>query len=282
MLKKIILIIMILNLIAVIFAQENNNVKYDQKSVRKAMLLSSLFPGAGQYYADKSSFTTYIFPIIEVGLWAGYIYYHNKGADTEEDYMDFADEHYNRDFQHQAENDIIFNLENNSNFYENHFRLDDTNTQHFYEDIGKYPKYAYGWLDWFEIYATDGNDNFVSPNWHWIEQENGAFLVEGLIGPNYENADYLANQSLYDGKDGLYSSYRQTYIDMRQEAEGYYDKGRNFSFGIIANHLLSALDAIRLSKKYNRQYAENDLKFNVAPTIINEQLSLALVISKRF
>ena len=280
--KKIILTVLIVSLIAVIFAQENEQINYNQKSTRKAMMLSSLFPGAGQYYADKSSFTTYIFPILEVGLWIGYFHFHNKGLDTENDYQDFADQHYARENQNLAQQDIIDDPTNNSNFYDNHFRLDETNTQHFYEDIGKYNKYLFGWNDWFEIYATDGNGNFVSPNWNWNEQENLAWLVEGLTGPNYENTDYLDNQELYDGKDGLYSSHRQVYIDMRKEAEDHYRAGRNFSYGIIANHILSAIDAIRLTKKHNRQYAKNDLQFQVAPVLVNNQLSAAFFISKRF
>ena len=54
---------------------------------------------------------------------------------------------------------------NNSSFYDEHFRLDDTNTQHFYEDIGKYPRYVFGWTDWFQIYSKNNNGEIVSPDW---------------------------------------------------------------------------------------------------------------------
>jgi hypothetical protein len=288
--KKIFLITLILSIIVVIFAQDNNTVKYDQKSVKKAMLLSSLFPGAGQFYADKSSITTYIFPIIEIGLWTGYIYYHNKGMETEEDYEDFADEHYNRAYQNFAQNTIINDPDHFDNgFYNNHFRLDETNTQHFYEDIGKYPKYMYGWTDWFDIYATNGQgiedpDNWVTPNWYWVADSVGVEKVYGLIEPNNPNSTYyVGNEYLYDAKNGLYSDYKNTYIEMRRDAENYYDKGRNFSFGILANHVLAALDAIRLAKKHNRQFEQqNSLQFKISPIYINDQPSLALYFSKRF
>ena len=278
------MIVLILNLLAVIFAQEKKEINYDQKSVKKAMLLSSLFPGAGQFYADKSSFTTYIFPILEVGLWIGYIHYYNKGLQTEKDYQDYADDHYNRAYQEYAQNTIIDDpIHFDNGFYDNHFRLDDTYTQHFYEDIGKYPKYVFGWIDWFDIYATDGLGNNVVPQWNWEEDSLGVFKVYGLDAPNNPGSAYYAgSEELYDSKDGLYSGYRQIYIEMRQSAEGYYDKGRLFSFGIIANHILAALDAVRLTKNYNRQYAENNLQFHLTPVLVNNQLSAAFIISKKF
>jgi len=313
MLKKIILIVLMMSLIAVIFAQQNEDINYDRKSARKAMILSSLFPGAGQYYADKTSFTTYVFPILEIGLWVGYLYYHNQGIETERDYEDFANGEvigyrgtdcpdinpdtlepyyvtgdpvyrYNREYQEYSQNDIIYDTGHFDNgFYDNHFRLDDTNTQHFFEDIGKYNKYLFGWSDWFDIYATDGNGNFESPNWYWVADTSDVYKVDGLLGPNNLDSEYyLGNEAAYDDENGVYSGYRQQYIEMRKEAEEYYNKGRNFSYGIIANHVLAAMDAIRLSKKHNKQYAKTRLQFQVAPIFINNQLSAAFSISKRF
>lgn len=283
MFKKILSIVLFISLFALIFAQSDQEFGYDKKSVRRAMLLSSLFPGAGQFYADKTSLTTYIFPVLEIGLWAGYLYYYSKGADKEEEYQDFADEYYRRDYQTFAQNTIINDLTHFDNgFYTNHFRLDDSNTQHFYEDIGKYDKYIFGWIDWFDIYATDGNI-WVTPNWNWVADSLGVYKYYGLTAPaNPSSAYYLGNETLYDAKNGIYSGKRHKYIDMRRQAENYYDKGRFFSFGIVANHMLAALDAVRLAKKHNRQYADSSLKVKMGPVIVNNQLSAAFLISKKF
>ncbi len=45
------------------------------------------------------------------------------------------------------------------------FRLDKTNTQHFYEDISKYPQYVF-WLDGLVLSfcLLDGSGNPVSPD----------------------------------------------------------------------------------------------------------------------
>ena len=286
--KKIILSALLLSVLFSLTAQEIRNdiidVKYSKKSARRAMILSSLFPGAGQYYVDKSNLATYIFPVIEIGLWAGYLYYNSEGKNAESDYEDFADLHYNRDYQNSAQLDLIEDPENNSSFYDDHFRLDGTNTQHFYEDIGKYNKYVYGWEDWYDIYATAGNGSFTSPNWIWNETASGAYLMEGLNSPNNPDSEYyVGNESAYDSENGLYSVYRQEYIVMRKDAETIYDNGRYFSFAIVANHIASALHAVRITRKYNRAYiSTSSIEFKLVPMVVNNNLSPALLVHTRF
>jgi hypothetical protein len=280
------MITLILVICSIAFAQELNNdiiqVNYEKKSLAKAMILSSLFPGAGQFYANKRSITTYIFPIIEIGLLAGYFINYNNGLDKEDDYQIFANDHYNREHQYYAENDLINDPANNSNFYNDHFRLDDTNTQHFYEDIGKYNKYVFGWDDWFDIFAINGEGNTVSPEWLWEETAEGKNL---WIGNNVTNpsSTYLPNSN-YSDPYTIYSGFRADYIEMRQDAESSYDKAELFSFGIVANHILAAIDAVRLTKKYNLEYLSNtsQLEIKIAPIFVNNNISPALMISKRF
>ncbi len=281
--RKIIITLLIISLTAIVFADSKTELQTRQISVKKAMLLSSLFPGAGQYYADKSSFTTYIFPILEIGLWAGYLVYYNKGIDQERDYEKYADNHYSRAFQHQVENDLIGHSNDVVGFYDNHFRLDDTNTQHFYEDIGKYSKYIFGWLDWYDVYATDGSE-FASPNWIWGPNpgnENSEIAI-GVSEPNNPNsAYYVGDEAIFQQDNGFYSRYLADYIEMRKEAEDLYEIGRFFSYGIMLNHVLSALDANRLARKHNA-FLTTNIKFQLAPVLVNNTLSAALMFSKRF
>lgn len=282
--KKILTLTLIFFICTISFAQELQNdiiqVNYEQKSLAKAMLLSSLFPGAGQFYANKKSITTYIFPLIEIGLIAGYFINYNDGLDKEAAYEDFADPLYNRDYQHDAENDII---PHNTSHYNDHFRLDDENTQHFYEDIGKYDKYIFGWIDWFDIYARGDNGEFTSPNWNW-DGEGSEMEIAGVDTLNSDSEYYIGNESAYDSESGIYSGYRAEYIEMRQDAERSYDKAELYSFGLVANHILAAIDAVRLTRKYNREYLSNTSKIeiNFAPIFVNNNFSPALMITKRF
>lgn len=61
-------------------------------SMKKAMILSFLFPGAGQYYAD-SKFKGQVFMGAEVSIWAGFIAYRVYGGWKKDDYKDFAAAH---------------------------------------------------------------------------------------------------------------------------------------------------------------------------------------------
>lgn len=288
---RFILIILILSFVTIIFAQTSSEIQAKQISARKAMLLSSIFPGAGQFYADKSSFTTYLFPILEIGFWTGYLVYYNKGLDKENEYEDFADEHYDRQYQYEVQHALQNNPNANTIIYANHFRLDgievdengdlleiwDNNTQHFYEDIGKYNKYFFGWIDWFEVYATNGTD-FVEPLWIWDEND----IAIGVSEPNNPNsAYYLGDEAVFQKDNGLYSRYINDYIEMRKEAENYYDIGRYFSYGILLNHIASALDAHRLAGRKKTEMAHN-FNLKVAPVIVNNQVSPAILLSAKF
>jgi len=283
--KKIFMITLILLICSAAIAQELDNdiiqVNYEKKSLAKAMLLSSLFPGAGQFYANHKSITTYIFPLIEIGLIAGYFINYNEGLDKEAAYEDFADPLYNRAHQHLTENDIINDDLNNTNFYDNHFRLDDDDTQHFYEDIGKYDKYLFGWIDWFDIYARGDNGQFTSPTWIWDTSTNRIIGVDTL---NANSEYYIGNESAYDSEDGIYSGYRAEFIEMRKDAQKSYDKSEIFSFGLVANHILAAIDAVRLTKIHNREYLSNTSKLEIkfTPIFVNNSFSPALMVTKRF
>jgi len=267
--KKTFIITLILIICSTAIAQEIDNdiiqINYEKKSLAKAMLFSSLFPGAGQFYANRRSITTYIFPLIEIGLIAGYFINYNQGLDKEADYGDYADENYER--EHQADiQRLIIDIDNTDIYSNDHFRLDgidlnedevtytiwENNTQHFYEDIGKYDKYIFGWDDWYGDYVATGYDtNYLEG---WINEINTE------------------------------SDLRAEYIVMRKDAESSYDKAEKFSFGIVANHIFAAIDAVRLTKKYNRGYLSNTSKLEIkfAPVFVNNNFSPALMLTKRF
>jgi len=283
--KRISVLALVLLIFSVAIAQELDNdiiqINYEKKSPAKAMLLSSLFPGAGQFYANRRSITTYISPLIEIGLIVGYILSYNEGLDAESDYEKFADSHYDRTRQNFAQNDLIDDSMNNSSFYDEHFRLDETNTQHFYEDIGKYNKYVFGWDDWFDIYATDEDGSTISPDWEWEESNDGKNL---WIGNNVTNPTSSFYNSDYSDPYTIYSTNRAEYIEMRKDTEDLYDRSELFSFGLVANHILAAIDAVRLTRIHNREYLSNtsQLEIKLTPIFVNNNLSPALILSKRF
>lgn len=283
--EKFLLLVLICAIsLSTLFAQEtydeeiqNDIIKmnYEKKSAKTAMLLSSLFPGSGQLYANRRSITGYVFAGIEIGLWTGYIIYKGDAQDQEDKYMDFADEHYSRTRQNEVSADMIA-IQENDIYTTDHFRLDADNTQHFYEDIGKYNKYIFGWEDWYDKYYANGV--------HWVWDGDGADDPNHKWLGNYPTHPDFASQENFDSpSDG--SALRDQYIKMRQDAEDSFDTAQMFSWGLVANHILSAIDAVRVTRNYNSEYLsqnENKAKVFFATGMFDNQLTPMLRISKRF
>jgi len=313
MYRKALICLLLISLAGIAVAQELSNdvidVKYEKKSTKVAMALSAIFPGAGQYYANKKSITTYIFPLIEAGLWYGYFQYNTKGDDSTSDYEKWANQEvigqytetsniiidgeplfvagqnkyrYERIRYDYASSELINNPLNNSSFYDSHFKLDETDTQHFYEDIAKYDKYIIGWADWFDVYASTSEDVWASPSWQW--ETDPTTGVNKWIGNEVlnENSEYYDPEIYGDMQKD--SGMRREFIKMRQDTEEYYDKVDNIKFGLILNRVLASFDAMRLARNHNRNYlASNDkLKISVTPVYVNNELSPALMLSKNF
>jgi len=206
-------------------------VNYDKKDARLAMVMSMLVPGAGQFYADRSAITTYIFPVVEIGMIAGYLYFENSGNDKTKDYERYANgeeitytlhngteittTRYDRERQASVESHLI-NF-NTADIYEDlFFRLDDNNSQHFYEDIGKYSHYVFGWADWYYTFAANEQGEFMYPNWY---PEGGEANDSGWIWtgnyPLYNDPDHgFSTDEQVDKADHRSSPMRKTYIDM--------------------------------------------------------------------
>lgn len=287
-------------------------VNYSKKNAKLAMLMSALVPGAGQYYADKSSITTYIFPVIELAVIGGMIYYNNQGDKKAKEYKKYVNEEieytvggytytgprYNRGFQAVAQDSLMFI--HSADIYDGEFfSLDATNTQHFYEDIGKYDKYIFGWVDWYARYADasmqlipagDLNDqgyftgDAYPANFH-------PYFFFSIMNPqdprfnSYENK-WLGNIPL-DGSSANYevpeSAMRSAYIKMRQDAEDQYKNADYVSFALALNHIASAIDAARLTNKVNRLYlSDNNVKLKYYAAVSSGRLTPMLGLNISF
>ena len=228
--------------------------QYQRKSAKKAMLMSAIFPGAGQFYISKKSPTAYIFPVIEIGLWFAMYHYNQKGDDVTNDYEKFADKNYNRLNQYKVQKNLINvypnDIYNDGGLDEwgngSHFRLDKTNTQHYYEDIGKYNRYIFGWNDWFSTYVDDQAGS-IQVNWVFDGDVNNPSTLRWI-------GNRPVNNPSQDSYDKPKSALRDKYIGMRQDAEDNYSLARSMSFFILLNHAVSTYDAHRVTKNYNRNY----------------------------
>lgn len=272
-------------------------VNYEKRNPRVAMLMSALVPGAGQFYANKSAITAYVFPVLEIGMIAGLFYFKKQGDDKTRDYERYANQElityelgdgstietyrYARDRQDRVEN-ILINLNPVDIYEQSYFRLDDENCQHFYEDIGKYPHYVFGWADWYYTFATDEAGQDQNPIWYpsghseeppdpgWIWRGNYPLWGEDTTVPIEINTHAS-------------SSMRKTYVAMRDKSKDDYAKSEIFKFGLAFNHIGAAIDAIRVTRKVNRgAISDSGIRMQYYTTIRDQNITPTLGLNWNF
>ena len=221
----------------------------------KALMLSAIMPGAGQYYAGNN-FRAAVFFAIEIAAWTGVVYYYNQGQDKDKEFKTYADDYYTE----QIYRDVEYNLALNSEWGDKgaysgteaewieeewdekiHFLPDQgfthemptsedrsanqSHDQQYYEMIGKYiHQFGFGWADFY-----DG---------------------EGLVEDDPATP-------FYDGRRQL----SETYMSMRYDS----NKMLNYSSYAIQiamlNHVAAALEA-SFSVRAMKRNARAQVGFN--------------------
>lgn len=216
--------------------------EFKSKSTKRGFLYSLVVPGAGEFYAG-SKIKAVLFFGLEAGFWTGYFSYHKKGKDKENQYLAFADVHWNVQKYSDSLNSwygvpkdangivvdtpgVYWHSETDSIVISHsiHPVADQPidKSQQYYEEIGKYDQFRFGW------------DDFT-----------GAILT--------------VNRNLY--------------LNMRRDSNSLLDKANRFVMFSLANHLLSAFDAAIAVRHYNRKgekFSQIDMKIRLAEYNDNE------------
>ena len=195
-------------------------------------ILSAVVPGAGQFYA-KSYIKTAIFLAAEAGLWVVYAVFQGKGNDQTTQYQNYADGNW---------------------------------------DVKKYAS----WLI-KEGFPQSGNiPNPNDPNVDLNYLRNQINLCEQASGFSHQLPPY-GDQQYYEviGKYQTYVSGWSSadfnaitknnygtiqlpqvsdYMDTRQKANDYYNKGTTTLMVVVLNHLASAVDGYLSVNSYNNKY----------------------------
>jgi hypothetical protein len=148
------------------------------KSLKRAFVYSLIVPGSGELYAG-SKIKAALFFGLDVTLWALYFNYHGKGKDEEKRYKAFADTcwsegEYTRwllDSMYTTNPDVNYenvcdtfpykDSENKWTYFSHH--LPDKKNQQYYEMVGKYEQFRWGWEDY---------DGSVLPSPKWNDYRN--------------------------------------------------------------------------------------------------------------
>ncbi len=199
------------------FSDNEGIFEYNYKSPKRAFVYSLLIPGLGQKYAESHALKTLAFIGIEVGLWMGYFNRHNKGNIATDDFEKFANDHW---FEGDTSIDTTYRgwldyLGYTEDDFTHH--LSEHRDQQYYETIGKYDQFRAGWDDYGYWYNDFAGDT-----------------LPGMTST---------------------SPHRETYLNMRKDANDYYDLANKFLIFAMVNHLVSAFDAALSAKRYNKNKA---------------------------
>ncbi len=218
-----------------------NNV--DRSKLKKPLLggaMSLLVPGAGEFYSDRFV-KSGIFFAVEVAAITAAIVYNNRGNSQTTAFQNYANQHWhavdyatwinqngaNYEVSGTTYPTIDVNASQSVLFSEINawealphtvgfsHELPTYNTQQYYELIGKYSQFKYGW------------DTYVGPD-------------GTRYGDDGYNLSYIPQQML-------------TYADNRGKANDQYYAAGLATILVVANHVISAFDAAWSTSNYNKE-----------------------------
>ena len=134
-----------------------------EKSPRLAFLMSLVVPGLGQFYAGGAAKWAAGFLAVESFTWLSHARWRGKGNDLKADFRRYADVHWNEARYREWQ---TYNRDQGSLFHEtetlpckdtdpNASTCEKVDTQQYYEMIGKYPQFVFGWDDVSAGFSTD-------------------------------------------------------------------------------------------------------------------------------
>lgn len=231
-----------------LYGEEEEEVVTGRKSVLKAFVYSAVIPGTGQLYTGSKVKAAAFFSV-EAAAWAGYFIFHGKGNDKTTIFEDFANAHWSAgrysDFllvnYGVDDDDLAVDIYGNLVFTHH---LPDTKTQQYYEMIGKYNQFVFGW---------DDVDTTVTP-----------------ATPENLGVAYSANREHYEG--------------LRHDANVMYGRATASLIVMMANHVISGAEAALAARKHNKkvQMGEDRLSFRAVTATINDNTFPMLTMTYKF
>lgn len=236
------------------------------KSVKKAFFLSFIMPGLGEYYA-KGSWPRVAAPFaIELGCYASLAIIRGKYNDLTTKYKNYADTYYSHskfDAWYQFILNADTSLLNSRDVFshsEAYYDAFEDKTNDYYEMIGKYDMFVQGWddadpkMDSTYIVNQDWGTDFDNQFRGWavlslrVEQDK-------LVDTNWiyyhedANGNEDRNRPRYFGK----SNHQIHYMTLRDDANVMADKMLWVFYGMLANRIFSAIDAVLVTNSTNRK-----------------------------
>jgi len=238
----------------------------------KALLLSAILPGAGQFYA-KNYIMSGVFLALEVGAWTGVAMYHSKGMDKEDQYLAYADDHW------------TYGDPGSGGPYDNYFEYEYwcANQWGYYKDGTESGLFTGTDVEWKELtwneklnyLPKDGFTHELDPTEkdQQYYEEIGKYNQFATGWDDYTEADY----PFYDDwkANKTITPHRDYYLTLRKDSNDALDMSKNFTMVVMGNHLLAALHAGFSVTWHNRKLAQEqnvEGAFNVQPKMYNNEM----------
>ncbi len=261
--KRIIFLLLFLSTLLSGQKIEKIEVGQAEKNSRKAMFMSAVLPGTGQFYTRSVSWGI-VYSAPELAGISGAVYYQHSGNLKTDDYKSYADNHwdvirwlddyygeYNEPWTNPAAEithnvyiyvgtrrytftEFIQSFETWEEWQSFRNRIELEKEYHFYENISKYKQFKQGWDDWKD-YKDD-------PYYQAIQRSS----------PNQE-----------------------LYATLRKDANDLLKRSTYFTSALMFNHLISAFDAYFRTTKWNKQFAHN-VHINVVPNLYSQNQGLMI------
>jgi hypothetical protein len=230
-----------------------------RKSPALAGFMSLLVPGAGEVYT-KNYIKGAVFFAAEAACWTVVAVYNKKGRDQETYYRDYANKHYS----------AYRYAEWLQSFIAAHYPdLSTTGLFQGTSDAGKQPPFTN--VNWVVLNQLETDLGQQSAGFSHQLPFYGVQQYYELIGKYLEfmhGWDFVPidNINLPAPEDRYKYQQLLDYADSFNQADRYYNIASSFVDVIVANHLLSALDAIWSASKYNNTlHAEVHMNLEPSP-----------------
>jgi hypothetical protein len=216
-----------------------------QRSVKKAVLFSLIVPGGGQLYAN-SYLKGVLFLAIEAASWITNITYNQKGDDKDKTFKTFAEEHWS---EYRYWSYVAYRA---SSALENPpFTVDELSEV----NEGKWfliPEDQYNPALVTELREIEGQILSFS---HRLPETKTQQYYEMIgkypaqFGYAWDDASFLHH---YSGYTNDYTPNNNFYMDMRDEANRFYNIASYGTMTALVNHVVSAIDAGFTARRFNR------------------------------
>ncbi len=138
---------------------------YSYRSPGRAFFYSLLIPGGGQVYTGSKTKAAF-FIGVEAALWVGYFSFHSDGQKKQDQYIDYANAHWSPELYTNWLIEELGITDDSSTYYDANgqphefsHHLPDVKNQQYYEMVGKYDQFLYGWKD------TDYRSGDLTSDW---------------------------------------------------------------------------------------------------------------------